>query len=187
MSDTLALMAKRRSIAPQFMTGRGPDGPELEQLLTLAGRVPDHGRLFPWRFVVIEGAARARAGDVIAAAYCSDNPQADAESIAFERNRLARAPVVVAVVSKAAPHAKIPEWEQVMSAGAVCMNLLIAARAMGFAGCWLTEWYAYDRRVLDVLGLAPNERIAGFVHLGMSDTVPRERDRPDIAAITTRF
>lgn len=187
MTETLDLMARRRSIAPQFMTGRGPDADELSRLLTIATRVPDHGRLFPWRLVIFEGEARHRAGEAIAEAYRADHPQADAETLAFERNRMARAPLVVAVVSKAGPHAKIPDWEQVLSAGAVCMNLLVAARAMGFAGCWLTEWFAYDRRVLDAIGVAPAERIAGFVHLGMSETVPRERDRPDLAAIATRF
>lgn len=187
MTDTLTLLAGRRSIAPQFMTGRGPDPAEIERLLTLAARVPDHGRLFPWRFVLFEGDARHRAGDIIADAYRQNHPEADAETVATERNRLARAPLVVAVISKAAPHAKIPEWEQVLSAGAVCLNLLIAARAMGFAGCWLTEWFAFDRRVLDAMGVAPQERVAGFVHIGMSDVVPKERDRPDIAAITTRF
>ncbi len=105
----------------------------------------------------------------------------DAETVALERGRLARAPLVVAVVSRARPHVKIPEWEQVMSAGAVCMNLVIAANAMGYATSWITEWYAFDRRVLDALGLAPHERIAGFVHIGRPAEPPAERPRPALS------
>jgi nitroreductase len=107
--------------------------------------------------------------------------------VAFERERLARAPVVVAVVSRARPHVKIPQWEQVMSAGAVCMTLVIAANAMGFATSWLTEWYAFDRRVLDTLGLAPDESIAGFVHIGRPVSPPVERPRPVLADLVTRL
>ncbi|HST93696.1 MAG TPA: nitroreductase, partial [Microvirga sp.] len=127
MNDTVALLQQRRSVAPHLLAEPGPGPGEIETLLTIASRVPDHGRLAPWRFVVIEGEARARIGETIAAAFRSDQPDAGAEKIALERNRLARAPLVVAVVSRARPHAKIPEWEQALSAGAVCMNLLNAA------------------------------------------------------------
>ena len=103
------------------------------------------------------------------------------EQIDFERKRLARAPLVIAVVSRAGPHAKIPEWEQQLSAGASAMTLVIAAHAMGYAASWITEWYAYDRRVLDALGLAAaNERIAGFVHIGRPAKPPEDRDRPQL-------
>jgi nitroreductase len=183
----LDLLATRRSLNPQFMTGRGPGSAELNQLLTLATRVPDHGKLAPWRFIVFEGEARIRAGAIIEAAFLADKPHADDEVRGFERNRLSRAPLVVAVVSKAASHPKIPEWEQALSAGAVCLNLSIAARAMGFYASWLTEWYGYDRRVLTAFGLAPEERIAGFIHIGMSDVVPKERDRPALDQIVMRF
>ena len=127
----------------------------------------------------------ARIGEVIAAAFQSDQPGADAETMARERNRLARAPVVVGVVSRARPHVKIPEWEQVLSAGAVCMNLLTAANAMGFGATWITEWYAFDRRVLDALGLEADERIAGFVHIGNTRETPADRVRPALADIVT--
>ena len=149
--------------------------------------MPDHGRLVPWRFIVIEGEARRRIGEAIAAAFRADQPEADAEKVALERGRLARAPLVVAVVSRARPHVKIPDWEQVLSAGAVCMNLLNAATAMGFGASWITEWYAFDRRVLDALGLEPDERIAGFVHIGTPLEKPVERPRPDLADIVTRL
>ena len=101
--------------------------------------------------------------------------------------RLARAPLVIAVVSRAAPHVKIPEWEQVLSAGAAAMSLVIAAHALGFGATWITEWYAYDRSVLDALGLAPHEKIAGFVHIGRPAHAPEDRPRPALADIVTRF
>jgi nitroreductase len=185
--DTLALLSTRRSVNPQFLDGPGPTEAELERLLTLAARVPDHGRLVPWRFLVIEGEARHRIGALIEVAFRADQPDASETTLATERGRLARAPLVVGVVSRARPHVKIPEWEQVLSAGAVCMSLVIAANAMGFATSWLTEWYAYDRRILDALGLAPDERIAGFVHIGRPRQPNAERARPALADIVTRI
>jgi len=104
-----------------------------------------------------------------------------------ERARLARAPLVIAVVSRAAPHVKIPEWEQVLSAGAAAMNLVLAANALGYGACWITEWYAYDRAVLDALGLQPHEKIAGFVHIGRPPGVPEDRPRPPLDEIATRY
>ena len=109
------------------------------------------------------------------------------ETVEFERGRLARAPLVIGVVSRAAPHVKIPDWEQVMSAGAAAMSLVIAANAMGYATSWITEWYAFDRRVLDALGLTPNERMAGFVHIGRPKEAPAERPRPALADVVTRL
>ncbi|MGA7021171.1 MAG: nitroreductase family protein, partial [Pseudolabrys sp.] len=109
------------------------------------------------------------------------------DQINFERNRLARAPLVIAVVSRAGPHVKIPEWEQQLSAGASAMSLVFAAHAMGYAASWITEWYAYDRRVLDALGLSSNERIAGFVHIGRPAKPPDDRERPNLDSIVTRF
>jgi nitroreductase len=187
MNATLDLLRSRRSVAPHLLGGPGPTAEELEALLTIAVRVPDHGRLAPWRFVVIEGEARARVGEVIAAAFVADQPGADPARVEQERNRLARAPTVVAVVSRAKPHVKIPEWEQALSAAAVAMSLVIAANAMGFATSWLTEWYAFDRRVLDALGLEPEERIAGFVHVGRALEPPVERVRPALADVVTRL
>jgi nitroreductase len=185
MNDCLSLLQRRRSVAANLLAEPGPSSREIEALLTVASRVPDHGRLAPWRFLVIAGEARHRIGEVIAAAFQADQPGADAETMARERNRLARAPVVIGVVSRARPHVKIPEWEQVLSAGAACMNLLTAATAMGFGATWITEWYAFDRRVLDALGLEPEERIAGFVHIGTARETPADRARPALADIVT--
>ncbi len=187
MADSLDLLRLRRSVPPHLLTGPGPTPAELDDMLRLAARVPDHGKLVPWRFIAFEGDARAAIGAVIERAFAADNPDADETRLKLERERLCRAPCVVAVVSRAAPHGKIPDWEQILSAGATCMNLVIAANSMGFATSWLTEWYAYDRRVLDAMGLRPHERIAGFVHIGRAAEPPVDRDRPDMAAIVTRF
>ncbi|KQU27926.1 NAD(P)H nitroreductase [Methylobacterium sp. Leaf94] len=187
MNATLDLLRTRRSVPPLRLAGPGPDAAELDALLTIASRVPDHGKLAPWRFLVIAGEARTRIGDAIAAAYAADHPEADAARLDLERHRLALAPLVVAVVSRAGPHIKIPEWEQVLSAGAVAMNLVVAANAAGYATAWLTEWFAYDSRILDVLGLVPGERLAGFIHIGHAQEVPPDRPRPALADIVTRL
>jgi nitroreductase len=187
MSDALKLLTTRRSFKPVELAGPAPSAAELDTLLTIASRVPDHGKLTPWRFIVFEGDARAAAGDAIAAAFAAKYPDAKAEHIEAERNRFTRAPLVVAVVSRATPHVKIPEWEQVLSAGAAAMNLVLAAHALGYGASWITEWYAYDRSVLDALGLAPHERIAGFIHIGRPPGVPEDRPRPPLSEIATRF
>jgi nitroreductase len=187
MPDAVELLKTRRSVKPAELTGPGPSAAEIDSLITIASRVPDHGKLTPWRFIVFNGTARLAAGDAIAATFREKYPQATAEQIAFERQRLARAPLVIAVVSRAAPHVKIPEWEQQLSAGAAAMNLVNAAHALGFAANWITEWYAYDRAVLDALGLAPYERIAGFIHIGKPVRPPEDRARPALSDIVTRF
>lgn len=184
---TIALLRRRRSVPPPTMAGPGPTPEQLDTILSLAARVPDHGKLAPWRFIVFEGDGRARAGDAIAAVHARDNPDAKPERLDLERKRLQHAPVVVAVVSRATPHAKIPEWEQVLSAGAVAMNLVVAANALGFATAWLTEWYSYDARVAEALGLAPHERFAGFVHIGTPTAAIEDRVRPVMAEIVTRY
>jgi nitroreductase len=187
MPDALQLLKTRRSVKPMELTGPPPSDAEIDSMLSIASRVPDHGKLTPWRFIVFTGGARVSAGDVIAEAFKANRADATSEQIEFERQRLARAPLVIAVVSRAAPHVKIPEWEQQLSAGAAAMNLVNAAHAMGYAASWITEWYAYDRRVLDALGLAANERMAGFVHIGTPAKPPEDRDRPKLETIVTRY
>ncbi|MBO0752441.1 MAG: nitroreductase [Bradyrhizobiaceae bacterium] len=186
-TPAVTLLKTRRSLKPDELTGPGPSPDDLETLLTIASRVPDHGKLAPWRFIVFEGDARRKAGEAIAAAFVVRYPGSTPDQIDYERRRFARAPLVVGVVSRAAPHAKIPEWEQVLSSGAAAMNLLTAANALGFAAAWLTEWYAYDRSVLDAFGLLPHEKIAGFVHIGRPTQAPQDRPRPALADIVTRF
>ncbi len=187
MADALELLTTRRSVKPQELTGPAPSGAEIDTILTVASRVPDHGKLTPWRFIVFSGDGRLAAGEAIAAVFRADHPEARLEHVEMERTRLARAPLVIAVVSRAGPHVKIPEWEQVLSAGAAAMSLVFAAHALGYAANWITEWYAYDRRVLEALGLAAHEKIAGFVHIGRPAQPPVDRPRPPLDAIVTRY
>jgi nitroreductase len=163
----------------------GPSQDELENILTSAIRVPDHGKLAPWRFIVYRGEVRATLGDVfLSLALEADADLTDAAKQA-ERARFTRAPLVVAVVSTAAPHVKIPEWEQVLSAGAVCLNMLMAANAAGYVANWRTEWIAYDERALAALGVEPGEKVAGFIHIGSSDFPVPDRPRPMLADVVT--
>jgi len=187
MPDALKLLTTRRSFKAVELAGPGPSAAEIDALLTVASRVPDHGKLTPWRFIVFEGEARRAAGAAIAVAFNAKYPDAKPEHVAAEGERLMRAPLVIAVVSRAAPHGKIPEWEQVLSAGAAAMSLVLAAHALGYGANWITEWYAYDRGVLDALGLAPHERIAGFVHIGRPPGPPEDRPRPPLDEIVTHF
>ncbi len=187
MNDTIALLAKRRSAPALALAEPGPTAQEIETILGVAARVPDHGKLAPWRFIVFAGEARDRAGAIVAEVFAKANPSADEAQLATERKRFSLAPLVIGVVSRAGPHEKIPEWEQVLSAGAVCMNLIVAANALGFATVWLTEWYAYDRAVLERLGIAANEKVAGFVHVGRAPGPRDDRPRPVLADIVTRF
>jgi nitroreductase len=187
MPEAIDLLTSRRSLKPFELVGPAPSAAEIDTLLTIASRVPDHGKLTPWRFIVFEGDARLKAGAAIEAAFLAKYPDAKPEQIQYEQQRLARAPLVIAVVSRAAPHVKIPEWEQVLSAGAAAMSLVMAAHAIGYAANWITEWYAYDRRVLDALGLNASERIAGFVHIGKPAHPPEDRPRPPLSEIATRF
>jgi len=184
MSNMRDYLATRRTVPAIQLSPPSPDSATLDAMLTVAARVPDHGKLAPWRFIVFEGDARAYAGERFAAiAQTDDNP----EKRDAELTRFTRAPLVVAVVSTAALHPKIPEWEQVLSAGAVCLNLVHAAAAHGFAAQWLTEWIAYDDAAKAAIGIAADERVAGFIHIGTSDFAPPDRARPEMASITTRF
>lgn len=185
-AETLALLARRRSTKIAHFVEPGPSGAEIDALIRLAARVPDHGKIGPWRFVVMEADARIRAGKAIASVIANDDG-VDETHLAASRNLFLRAPAVVMVVSTAAPHPKIPEWEQLLSSGAVCFSMLIAAHALGYAGCWLTEWPSYDTRARAALGLAEHERIAGFIYLGTAREPATERVRADASARISRF
>lgn len=167
------------------MTGPGPSKEQLALILKAAARVPDHGKLFPWRFIVFEGEGRARMGVVLADAQKALG--ADEKTIALERERFLRAPVVVGVVSRVTPGIKIPEWEQMLSAGAVCQNMLVAAHALGFVANWITEWCAYDANVAKALGLSAGERVAGFIYIGTSAVTLEDRPRPEMDEIVRWF
>jgi nitroreductase len=185
--DTIDFLKTRRSVKPREMSGPGPSPAELETILTVGARVPDHGKLAPWRFIVFEGDARARAGEVIASVFARKNPQAPVADIEIEKRRLMDAPLVIAVVSFTKVHPKVPEWEQQLSAGASAMNILTAATALGYGANWLTGWFAFDRDVLDGLGLKADEKIAGFIHIGTPSKPNEDRPRPALPDIVTRF
>ncbi len=187
MPDAIDLLRIRRSVKPREMNGPGPSPAELDTILTIGARVPDHGKLTPWRFIVFEGDARVRAGEVIAQVFARKNPNAAPADIDVERRRLADAPLVVAVVSFVRPHPKVPRWEQELSAGASAMNIVTAATALGYGACWLTGWFAFDRDVLDGLGLKADEKLAGFVHIGTQTKPSEDRPRPALSDIVTRF
>jgi nitroreductase len=187
MNATIQLLRRRRSLPPQAMTGPPPDAEQIETMLTIASRAPDHGKLTPWRFLVFSGAARDTAGAIAARILEADDPTLSDARRQTELTRFSRAPLVIGVISRAAPHAKIPEWEQVLSAGAVCMNLVIAANAMGYVTAWLTEWCAYDRRFCEAIGVGAGEKIAGFIHIGRPNMASEDRARPALADVVSRF
>ncbi|HZT47692.1 MAG TPA: nitroreductase [Hyphomicrobiaceae bacterium] len=186
--ETLEFLLQRRSVKPAMLAEPGPSPDQLQRILTAAARVPDHKKLEPWRFVVFEGEARAAFGRVLSDACAAEEKERpSAARLETERTRLMRAPTVVAVISRVTPNPAAPEWEQVLSCGAVCFNMCLAANALGFGTCWITEWYSYSPAVRARLGLADNERLAGFVYIGTARERQPDRDRPDLARIVTRW
>jgi nitroreductase len=177
--DAIDLLLTRRSVKAVTLTGPGPSKAELETILRAGMRVPDHGKLAPWRFIVIEGAAREKLGELFASIYKRNNPDAKESQVQYNRDLALRAPVVVAVLSAPVIPHKIPVWEQELSAGAACQNMLIAATAMGHGVQWVTEWPAYDRDVIKALGGGEVDRIAGFLYFGTRTETPDDRPRPD--------
>jgi nitroreductase len=187
VTNPIEFLKTRRSVKPREMSGPGPSPAEIETILTVGSRVPDHGKLTPWRFIVFEGDARARAGEIIAKVFARKNPAAPLTDIEVEKRRLMDAPLVIAVVSFTKPHPKVPAWEQELSAGASAMNIVTAATALGYGANWLTGWFAFDRDVLDGLGLKADEKLAGFVHIGTPSKPSEDRPRPALSEIVTRF
>jgi len=185
--SAIDLLLRRRSVVAKMMVEPGPDGDALEQILTAAVRVPDHKMLMPWRLVVFDGDARAAFGRILAGIACLENEDQafSADSLDAELNRFSRAPLVIAVISIMKDTKPVPEWEQTLSAGAVCQNILVAASALGFSAQWITEWLAYSVGLRPVLDLAEGERIAGFVYIGTAKELPKERARPDLAEIVS--
>lgn len=182
-SEMLDYLLKRRSVMADELGTPGPNAEQLETMLTAASRVPDHGKVCPFYFLVFEGDARARAGDIIAQAYKDANPDAREDKIECERARFMRAPVVVGIVMRARM-SKNPLWEQMLTVGAAAQNFSLAAHALGFGVQWLTEWYGYDDNVRAGLGLDEKDMIAGFMYVGTCESQPEERDRPDLSLIT---
>ena len=183
------LLTRRSSSVSGGLLGEpGPNGEQLRQMLTAAARVPDHKKLAPWRFILFEGEARARFGQVLAEVVEAEEagPPSTAR-IEIEAGRFLRAPLVVGVVSRVTPNPAAPEWEQILSAGAACHTLCLAANALGFGSNWITEWYGYSKGVAAALGLAGRERMAGFIYIGTASQKLPDRDRPSLDAIVSRW
>lgn len=180
-------LASRRSPPLRSLGGPAPTPEELDRLLALALRVPDHGRLEPWRIIVVEGEARAALGARLDALYARRNPELPAAKADMWTLYLSRAPVTLVVVSCPDPAAKVPEWNQMLSAGAAGMALTVAASALGFATQWLLKWPGRDPEAAALLGVGAGERVAGFLHLGRPTGVTPDRPRPDPATRVTRW
>ncbi len=182
-TPTLSFLRQRRSHPPRTLSAPGPDREELTQLLTVAARVPDHGKLEPWRFVVLERAALDRLAPVLA----DHVTQQGGDAAAADKARSAfGSPLIVAVISAPVAGTRIPDWEQVLSAGAVCLSLLNAALAAGYGAAWLTGPAAQDDFARAHLGVTGTERVAGLIHIGTrGPTDIPERPRPDVAGKTT--
>jgi nitroreductase len=183
-SEVLEYLLKRRSAKVDNLAEPGPSKDEVGQILTAATRVPDHGKMCPWYSIVFEGQARIQVGELIAQAYLKSNPDAAPSKVDLERGRFTRAPLVVALISRARKGKK-PVWEQVLSGGAAGMNLSLAAHSLGYGVQWLTEWYAFDEDVKAGLGLDDRDHVIGFFFIGTCEQQEGERDRPDLSKIVT--
>ena len=177
----------RRSVGMAFLQEPGPDAEQLRQILTIGTRVPDHGKISPWRLVVIEGDDRVLAGEKLAEIAARNTPGLDEASLAVERQRFLPAPLTIGVISAPQAHPKVPEFEQLLSAGNVALNLVHAAYALGFAASWVTRWYAFDAAAAAMLGAREGERFVGFVHIGTPTTTIEDRQRPDLSQVVTRW
>ena len=186
-SSVLAFLKSRKSASAKAMGGLGPSGDQLNEILEIAVRVPDHGKLSPWRFVLIEGEARARIGEGFAEVWAKNNPSHSKESLDFQRGLFMRAPFILVVVSSSVVHGKIPVWEQQMSAAAVCYNAVLAASAMGFDAQWQSDWVAYDMGAKEVMGVHAHEKVAGIIYIGTSTVPLEDRPRPNVSDLLTRI
>ncbi|WP_054112714.1 nitroreductase family protein [Marinagarivorans algicola] len=184
---TLELLHSRRSVKAADMVAPGPNAQDIQDILQAAHRVPDHGKIGPWRFIVFNEGARQLFGQTLKDIYAAQNPEASAKLLEHQQNLFLRAPVVIAVIASPDRAHKVPEWEQHLAVGAACQNLLIATHALGYVGQWLTQWYSYNDEVNQALKLAPHERIAGFMYLGSATQAPTERERPDLSERITHF
>jgi len=186
-SSILALLQTRKSASAKAMGEPGPSAEQIGEILKCAVRVPDHGKLTPWRFILFEGEARAAFGDRLRTRWQELHPEHGEGTLGFVRGMLLRAPTVIAVVSTAAEHPKIPVWEQQLSAGAVCMTMLLAATALGVGCQWMTDWLVYDEAMARTMGLAAHEKLAGLIYLGTSTAPLEDRPRPDPQSLLTRW
>jgi len=187
IEEAVQRLIERRTVKVIHMLEPGPSDEQMHKILSAAIRVPDHGKLAPWRFIEFSGDARVTFGEVLAQCYQAQKPDANETQVAHEAARFLRAPRVVAVISRVQHEHKIPVWEQTLSAGAACQNLLVAANLVGFVAQWLTEWYAYDNGVDRALGLQQNERVAGYIYIGSAAEKPPERPRVILNEVHSRW
>lgn len=186
-SSIIDFMLTRKSAPIPELNEPAPSDEEIRTMLTIASRVPDHGRLAPWRFILYRGAARDRIGEMLAArAEEREGPLTDGRR-QQELARFSRAPLVIGVVSVPRENPKIPQWEMFLSGGAAAMNLVIAANALGYGTNWITNWYSDDEEGRRILGLAPQERVVGFVHIGTFSGEAPERPRPDVDTLYSEW
>lgn len=184
-TSALSLLLTRRSAKARDLAGPGPSEAELRQILTAAARVPDHGKLAPWRFVIIPQEQRDAFGEGLVASLKAEKPEASEVEVEAQRQFARQAPTMIAVLSRVKQDIPIPAWEQELSAGAACQNMLLAAHALGYHANWLTTWPAYSEKVVALLGGEPGDRIAGFIFIGTGTRPDEERPRPNLDAITT--
>jgi nitroreductase len=187
MPDALDLLETRRTVSFFQLSDPGPSDDEIARAVTVAARVPDHGKLVPWRFVLFRGPARAEIDAKLAPLHRAKFPDMQPNKAELERTRFSKVPLTVGVISKTVEHFKIPEWEQILSAGAATMNLMLAFHAMGYSAQWLTGWCCYDEAARAILGVGPGERVAGLVAVGTPTEAPVERPRPALADILTEW
>lgn len=180
-AEMQARLAVRRSAPAQSLVAPGPSPAEVERILLLGARTPDHGKLFPWRFVVLGPKSRAALADALLPHAARQPDPIKARTVL---SKLTAPPLSILVVSTPVEGHKVPVWEQQLSAGAACMNLEHAANALGYSASWITDWYSYDPQAVELLGLSSGERVAGFIHVGTLAEPPLERPRPDLAAKT---
>ena len=185
--ETIDVLTQRQSVGADFLTDPGPGPEDPQKILSAALRVPDHGRLFPWRIQVLDKAAQKKLAEVYVARYTALHPDARENQIENERKRPQRAPLLLVVSNRLEPMPKIPVLEQTLSGGAVCMNILNAAHALGYAGNWVTGWPAFDEEVKRTLGVPPNSQIIAFIHLGSPGGPPKERIRPKLEDIVSEW
>jgi nitroreductase len=186
MSNALEILKTRTSPKAADLVAPAPSEAQLHEILTIAARVPDHGMMKPWRFIVLPKETRAPLVEKLTANFRAGNPNASDAEVDKQRLRFGGSPLIVTVVCKIAPNPKVPEIEQLLSAGAACMNLLNAAHATGFGANWLTGWAAFDKSSKKLFGLADNEQIVGFIHIGTAKGEIFQRPRPDLAQIVSK-
>ena len=186
MDNIINFLKTRRSSKVATLIDPAPNAEQLQDILTIASRVPDHGKYHPWYFIVFQGESRQKIGEYLRTAYATENPDTESAKLDLEAERFLRAPMVIAVVSRIR-EGKNPQWEQILSAGAVCYNLCLAANSLGFGTNWLTEWYSYSPTFRNLMELDERDNFAGFIYIGTPTEKQEDRDRPDLTKIVTNW